>query len=177
MYVPHCAELLCSPWLCTVTVQTVLCSTAACDRQRNLSACNTPYGAVVPLHIPVLLSYPKETLQKMWEHDFLGQYGVSSSPMHSPKHFKVMAVSVPEKNRWRWIENSAPLGWWEGIYFPSSPLTKTYDVVKCSISLSPVLHPSLTEVYFQAYLPVTCASNFKIGKLILNDIAQLKNTT
>lgn len=97
MYVPHCAELLCSPWLCTVTVQTVLCSTAACDRQRNLFPCNTPYGAVVSLHIPVLLSYSKETSQKMWEHDFLDQYGVSSSTMHSPKHFKVMAVSVLEK--------------------------------------------------------------------------------
>lgn len=68
-----------------------------CDRQRNLSPCNTACGAVVSLHIPVLLSYPKETSEKMWEHNFLGQCGVSSFTMHSPKHFKVMAVSVPEK--------------------------------------------------------------------------------
>lgn len=97
MYVPHCAELPCSPWLCTIPVQAGLCTAAACGRQGNLSPCNIPYGAVVSLHIPVLLSCPKETSEKMWEHNFLGKYGVSSLTMHSPEHFKVMAVSVPEK--------------------------------------------------------------------------------
>lgn len=70
------------------------------------------------------------------------------------------------------MENSEHLGWWEGISFPSPPLIKTYDGVKCSICLSPVLHPSPTEVYCQAYLSMTCASKFKIGKVILNGIAQ-----
>lgn len=70
------------------------------------------------------------------------------------------------------MEKSEPLGWWEEISFLSPPIIKTYDLVKCYISLSPLLHLSPAEVYFQAYLPVTCASKLKIEKLIRNDIAQ-----
>lgn len=70
------------------------------------------------------------------------------------------------------MEKSETLDWWEGISFLSPPIIKTYDLVRCSISLSPLLHPSPTEVYFQAYLPMTCASKLKIEKLTLNDVAQ-----
>lgn len=40
------------------------------------------------------------------------------------------------------------------------------------LGLSPRLHESLTEVYFQAYFPMTRAAKFEIRKVILNDIAQ-----
>lgn len=40
------------------------------------------------------------------------------------------------------------------------------------LALSPLLHESLTEVYFQAYFPMTCAAKFEMRKLIVNDIAQ-----
>lgn len=157
MYVPQCAELLSCPWLCPVPVQTVLCRTAACDREICLHAMlqmllQSPFISQFSFHTP-------ETSQETWEHDFLGQCGVSSLTMQSPEHFKVMAVSLLEKIR-------------EGISFPSPPLIKTYDVLKCSRCLSSLLHQAPTEMYFQAYLPMTCASKFKIGKLLLNDIAQ-----
>lgn len=96
MYVPQCAELLSSPWLCRVPVQTVLCSTAACDGEICLHAMlqmvlQSPFTSQFSFHTP-------EISQETWEHDFLGQYGVSSLTVHSPEHFKVMAVSVLEKS-------------------------------------------------------------------------------
>lgn len=125
--------------------------------QRNLSPCNAPDGAAVSLHIPVLLSYPR--------------YITGNVRTRFP--WPVWSVLINSAQSWAFQGDGCVCARKirEGISF-LSPLIKTCDVVKCARCLSPLLHQAPTEVYFQAYLPKTCASKFKIGKLLLNDTAQ-----